>query len=104
MGRRLYTRYMAEWDRRVGGEIVPSDNPNESVHLLRVPVGAGGAICTVIRVEQELAFGEICINRTVGEAMQAHYSGHRESGTGGEDGKHGLLRYTQLKAIYHRYA
>lgn len=58
----------------------------------------------IMRVVQELAFGEIYINRTLGEAMQAHHSGHRESGIGGEDGKHGLLRYTQLKSVYHRYA
>jgi lactaldehyde dehydrogenase/glycolaldehyde dehydrogenase len=58
---------------------------------------------TALRVEQELDVGEIYINRTLGEAMQAHHSGHRESGMGGEDGKHGLLRYTQLKSVYHRY-
>ena len=58
---------------------------------------------TAMRAEQDLAFGEIYINRTLGEAMQAHHSGHRQSGTGGEDGKHGLLRYTQLKSVYHRY-
>ena len=58
---------------------------------------------TALRAEQELAFGEIYVNRTLGEAMQAHHSGHRQSGTGGEDGKHGLLRYTQLKSVYHRY-
>ena len=58
---------------------------------------------TAMRAEQDLAFGEIYINRTLGEAMQAHHSGHRQSGTGGEDGKHGLLGYTQLKSVYHRY-
>jgi len=58
---------------------------------------------TALRLEQELAFGEIYVNRTLGEAMQAHHSGHRQSGTGGEDGKHGLLRYTQMKSVYHRY-
>lgn len=59
---------------------------------------------TALRVEQELEYGEIYVNRTLGEAMQAHHSGHRQSGTGGEDGKHGLLRYTQLRSVYHRYA
>ena len=58
---------------------------------------------TALRVEQELEYGEIYVNRTLGEAMQAHHSGHRQSGTGGEDGKHGLLRYTQLRSVYHRY-
>src|SRR6185437_13272079 len=36
---------MAEWDRRIEGEIVPSDEPHESIHLLRVPVGVVVAIC-----------------------------------------------------------
>lgn len=57
-----------------------------------------------MRAQQEIDFGEIYINRTLGEAMQAHHSGHRQSGLGGEDGKHGVLRYTQLKSVYHSYA
>ncbi len=57
-----------------------------------------------MEAEERLAFGELYINRSLGEAMQAHHSGHRQSGTGGEDGKHGVLRYTQLKSVYHSYA
>jgi hypothetical protein len=30
-------------------------------------------------------------------------SGHKESGFGGEDGKHGVPRYTQLRSVYHYY-
>lgn len=40
----------------------------------------------------------------MGEAMQGFHGGHRESGMGGEDGKHGVLKYTQIRTIYHRYA
>ncbi|MCW2850238.1 MAG: aldehyde dehydrogenase [Marmoricola sp.] len=47
--------------------------------------------------------GELFINRTVGEALHAHHSGHKESGIGGEDGKHGILKYTQLKVVYHNW-
>jgi lactaldehyde dehydrogenase/glycolaldehyde dehydrogenase len=57
-----------------------------------------------MEAESRLAFGELYVNRSLGEAMQAHHSGHRQSGTGGEDGKHGVLRYTQLKSVYHQYA
>jgi lactaldehyde dehydrogenase/glycolaldehyde dehydrogenase len=39
-----YADYMAEWDRRIEGEILPSDNPNESIHLVRMPVGVVSAI------------------------------------------------------------
>lgn len=47
--------------------------------------------------------GEIYINRTMGEAFQAHHIGHGDSGLGGEDGKYGVLKYTQLKTVYHRF-
>lgn len=56
---------------------------------------------TVLRATHDVRFGELFINRALGEAMQAHHAGHRESGIGGEDGKHGVLAYTQLRAVYH---
>ena len=58
---------------------------------------------TVMRTVDELQFGEIYINRTLGESIHAHHAGFKESGIGGEDGKWGLLRYTQIKTAYHRY-
>lgn len=58
---------------------------------------------TVMRATRALASGEIYVNRTSGESVQAHHSGHRESGLGGEDGKHGVLKYTQIKTVYLRY-
>jgi lactaldehyde dehydrogenase / glycolaldehyde dehydrogenase len=57
----------------------------------------------VMRVIEELQFGEIYINRTLCESIHAHHAGYRESGIGGEDGKWGLLRYTQVKTAYHHY-
>jgi len=58
---------------------------------------------SVLRSVDELEFGEIYINRTLGESIHAHHAGYRESGIGGEDGKWGLLRYTQVKTAYHHY-
>jgi lactaldehyde dehydrogenase/glycolaldehyde dehydrogenase len=58
---------------------------------------------TVMRSVNELDFGEIYINRTLGESIHAHHTGYKESGIGGEDGKWGLLRYTQVKTAYHHY-
>ncbi len=58
---------------------------------------------TVMRAVNELQFGEIYINRTLGESIHAHHAGFKESGIGGEDGKWGLLRYTQIKTAYHHY-
>jgi lactaldehyde dehydrogenase/glycolaldehyde dehydrogenase len=58
---------------------------------------------TAMRAASDLDFGELYINRSHGEQVQAHHSGHKESGLGGEDGKHGVLRYTQLRSVYHYY-
>jgi lactaldehyde dehydrogenase / glycolaldehyde dehydrogenase len=59
---------------------------------------------TAMRAAQDLDFGELYINRANGEQVQAHHTGHKESGLGGEDGKHGVLRYTQIRSVYHSYA
>ena len=58
---------------------------------------------TIMRTVNDLQFGEIYINRTLGESVHAHHAGMKESGIGGEDGKWGLLRYTQIKTAYHHY-
>lgn len=58
---------------------------------------------SIMRVIDELQFGEIYVNRTLGESVHAHHAGFKESGIGGEDGKWGLLRYTQVKTVYHHY-
>ncbi|MCJ2014779.1 aldehyde dehydrogenase [Methylobacterium sp. J-076] len=39
-----YLDYMAEWARRIEGEIIESDRPNENIFLFRKPVGVVGAI------------------------------------------------------------
>lgn len=57
----------------------------------------------IMQTVEELQFGEIYVNRSLGEALQAHHVGWNESGIGGEDGKYGVLKYTQLKTVYHNY-
>jgi lactaldehyde dehydrogenase / glycolaldehyde dehydrogenase len=57
----------------------------------------------VMRTIDSLHFGEIYINRTLGEPVHAHHSGFGEPGIGGEDGKRGLYRCTQIKTAYHHY-
>jgi lactaldehyde dehydrogenase/glycolaldehyde dehydrogenase len=56
-----------------------------------------------MRVAEEVEFGETYVNRTLGEALQGHHIGWKESGTGGEDGKYGVEKYTRLKTVYHNY-
>jgi len=58
---------------------------------------------TIMRTVEELDFGEIYVNRALGESVHAHHAGYKESGIGGEDGKWGLMRYTQIKTVYHHY-
>lgn len=39
-----YIDYMAEWARRIEGEIIPSDRPNETIMLTRKPLGVVAGI------------------------------------------------------------
>jgi lactaldehyde dehydrogenase / glycolaldehyde dehydrogenase len=58
---------------------------------------------TIMSAVDDLQFGEIYVNRSLGESVHAHHAGFKESGIGGEDGKWGVLRYTQIKTAYHHY-
>lgn len=58
----------------------------------------------IMQAQNDLRFGEVYINRAMGEALQGFHTGHQESGIGGEDGKHGVLKYTQIRTVYHRYS
>ncbi|WLV25284.1 aldehyde dehydrogenase [Aciduricibacillus chroicocephali] len=39
-----YFHYMSEWARRIEGEIVPSDRPNENIYIYKKPIGVVGGI------------------------------------------------------------
>ncbi|TWT80801.1 Lactaldehyde dehydrogenase [Planctomycetes bacterium CA13] len=52
------------------------------------------------RAVLELEFGEIYVNRPMGEQRQGFHNGHKLSGTGGEDGKHGMDNYLEKKTLY----
>ncbi|KGP92709.1 aldehyde dehydrogenase [Pontibacillus chungwhensis BH030062] len=39
-----YFRYMSEWARRIEGEIVPSDRPNENIMVYKKPIGVVAGI------------------------------------------------------------
>jgi len=52
------------------------------------------------RAVLELDFGEIYVNRPMGEQRQGFHNGYKLSGTGGEDGKYGLENYLQKKTFY----
>jgi len=54
----------------------------------------------LMRTATELNFGEIYVNRSLGEAPQGFHHGYGDSGLGGEDGKYGLEAYVRTKTIY----
>jgi lactaldehyde dehydrogenase/glycolaldehyde dehydrogenase len=56
------------------------------------------------RAVGELHFGEIYVNRTMGEQRQGFHNGFRKSGTGGEDGKYGMENYLEKKTFYVNFA
>lgn len=39
-----YFHYMSEWARRIEGEILPSDRPNENIHIYKKPIGVVAGI------------------------------------------------------------
>lgn len=57
----------------------------------------------VMRMTQELEFGEIYVNRGHGEQHQGFHNGLKLSGTGGEDGKYGLEQYLDKKTSYIKF-
>ena len=57
----------------------------------------------IMRLHDELEFGEIYVNRGHGEQHQGFHNGLKLSGTGGEDGKYGLEQYLEKKTSYIRY-
>ena len=54
----------------------------------------------IMRLKQELDFGEIYVNHETGEQHQGFHNGYKLSGIGGEDGKYGFENYLQKKTFY----
>jgi lactaldehyde dehydrogenase/glycolaldehyde dehydrogenase len=57
----------------------------------------------VLRAVRDLECGELYINRGPGESIHGFHTGWKQSGIGGDDGKHGLDHYLQKKTVYIRY-
>lgn len=57
----------------------------------------------IMRLSQDLEFGEIYVNRGHGEQHQGFHNGLKLSGTGGEDGKYGLDQYLEKKTSYIKF-
>lgn len=58
----------------------------------------------IMRLTNELEFGEVYVNRGHGEQHQGFHNGLKLSGTGGEDGRYGFEQYLEKKTFYVNFA
>ena len=58
---------------------------------------------TAMKVANEIEAGEIYINRTPSDPYQGFHAGWKRSGLGGDDGKHGMLEFTQTRLVVLKY-
>lgn len=54
-------------------------------------------------VANEIEAGELYINRTPADPYQGYHAGWKRSGLGGDDGKHGMLEFTQTRLVVMKY-
>lgn len=58
----------------------------------------------VMRVANSIEAGELYINRTPADPYQGYHAGWKKSGLGGDDGKHGMLEFTQTRMVALNFA
>jgi lactaldehyde dehydrogenase/glycolaldehyde dehydrogenase len=56
-----------------------------------------------MRVANEIEAGELYVNRTPADPYQGFHAGWKRSGLGGDDGKHGMLEFTQTRLVVMPY-
>ena len=57
----------------------------------------------VMQASNEIEAGELYINRTPADPYQGYHAGWKRSGLGGDDGKHGMLEFTQTRLVVMPY-
>ncbi|MCE5234978.1 MAG: aldehyde dehydrogenase [Clostridiaceae bacterium] len=55
---------------------------------------------TMMKFANEIECGELYVNRSQGEAFNGYHSGWKQTGIGGDDGKHGLAEFLQTRTVY----
>ncbi|MFT2097430.1 aldehyde dehydrogenase [Marinomonas sp. 2405UD66-6] len=58
---------------------------------------------TAMKVANNIEAGEVYINRTPSDPYQGYHAGWKRSGLGGDDGKHGMLEFTQTRLVVLNY-
>ena len=54
---------------------------------------------TAMRVAHRIQAGELYVNRMPADPYQGFHAGWKRSGLGGDDGKHGMLEFTQTRLV-----
>lgn len=58
---------------------------------------------TAMQVANAIEAGELYVNRTPADPYQGYHAGWKRSGLGGDDGKHGMLEFTQTRLVVMKY-
>ncbi|MBY4801087.1 aldehyde dehydrogenase [Burkholderia cepacia] len=58
---------------------------------------------TAMTVANAIEAGELYVNRTPADPYQGFHAGWKRSGLGGDDGKHGMLEFTQTRLVVMKY-
>lgn len=58
---------------------------------------------TIMQFSNNIEAGELYINRTPADPYQGFHAGWKRSGLGGDDGKHGMLEFTQTRLVIMNY-
>jgi lactaldehyde dehydrogenase/glycolaldehyde dehydrogenase len=58
---------------------------------------------TTLKVANTIEAGELYVNRTPADPYQGFHAGWKRSGLGGDDGKHGMLEFTQTRLVVMKY-
>ena len=58
---------------------------------------------TAMHVVNNIEAGEVYVNRTPSDPYQGYHAGWKRSGLGGDDGKHGMLEFTQTRLVVLNY-
>jgi len=58
---------------------------------------------TAMKIANGIEAGELYVNRTPADPYQGFHAGWKRSGLGGDDGKHGMLEFTQTRLVVMKY-
>jgi lactaldehyde dehydrogenase / glycolaldehyde dehydrogenase len=56
-----------------------------------------------MKIANHIEAGELYVNRTPADPYQGFHAGWKRSGLGGDDGKHGMLEFTQTRLVVMKY-